>query len=308
VLHAGVRGVTDLMVMPGLINLDFADIRTVMSEMGKAMMGTGEAEGDRRAVDAAEAAISNPLLEDVSMKGARGVLINITGGLDMTLFEVDEAANRVREEVDPNANIIFGSTFDEKLAGKMRISVVATGIDGDNPQGERQPALTVRAPEPMTRAPGYTQPMLTQNAAPAPRSEVQPEPLAEAAPPAAAAAESAAMRSGAFIAPRPTDPGTPRQVPLAHPAVSPAAASPATPQRARGPSLIERVTGVGRVRATPAPAAAPPGPMPAPRPTGPSQPRPAQPRLTPLDPEERTGNSKEDDLLDIPAFLRRQAN
>ena len=129
VLHSGVRGVTDLMVMPGLINLDFADIRAVMSEMGKAMMGTGEAEGDRRAIDAAEAAISNPLLDDVSMKGARGVLINITGGLDMTLFEVDEAANRIREEVDPDANIIFGSTFDEKLAGKMRISVVATGID-----------------------------------------------------------------------------------------------------------------------------------------------------------------------------------
>src|SRR5438270_11524503 len=127
VLHSGVRGVTDLMVMPGLINLDFADIRTVMSEMGKAMMGTGEAEGDRRAIDAAEAAISNPLLEDVSMKGARGVLINITGGTDMTLFEVDEAANRIREEVDPDANIIFGSTFDERLAGKMRISVVATG-------------------------------------------------------------------------------------------------------------------------------------------------------------------------------------
>ena len=129
VLHSGVRGVTDLMVMPGLINLDFADIRTVMSEMGKAMMGTGEAEGERRAIDAAEAAISNPLLEDVSMKGARGVLINITGSTDMTLFEVDEAANRIREEVDPDANIIFGSTFDEKLAGRMRISVVATGID-----------------------------------------------------------------------------------------------------------------------------------------------------------------------------------
>src|SRR5690242_18755092 len=129
VLHSGVAGVTDLMVKPGLINLDFADIRAVMSEMGKAMMGTGEAEGDRRAIDAAEAAISNPLLEDVSMKGARGVLINITGGPDMTLFEVDEAANRIREEVDPEANIIFGSTFDEKLAGRMRISVVATGID-----------------------------------------------------------------------------------------------------------------------------------------------------------------------------------
>ncbi|MGI9437103.1 MAG: cell division protein FtsZ, partial [Geminicoccaceae bacterium] len=111
VLHMGVRGVTDLMVMPGLINLDFADIRTVMSEMGKAMMGTGEADGERRAVDAAEAAISNPLLDEVSMKGARGVLINITGGMDMTLFEVDEAANRVREEVDPEANIIVGSTM-----------------------------------------------------------------------------------------------------------------------------------------------------------------------------------------------------
>src|SRR6201986_449851 len=131
VLHSGVRGVTDLMVMPGLINLDFADIRTVMSEMGKAMMGTGEATGVKRAMDAAEAAINNPLLEDISMKGARGVLINITGGLDMTLFEVDEAANRIREEVDPEANIIFGSTFDDKLEGKMRISVVATGIDAE---------------------------------------------------------------------------------------------------------------------------------------------------------------------------------
>jgi len=129
VLHSGVRGVTDLMVMPGLINLDFADIRSVMTEMGKAMMGTGEAGGERRAIEAAEAAISNPLLDDVSMKGARGVLINITGGYDMTLFEVDEAANRVRDEVDPDANIIFGSTFDSTLDGVMRVSVVATGID-----------------------------------------------------------------------------------------------------------------------------------------------------------------------------------
>lgn len=142
VLHSGVRGVTDLMVMPGLINLDFADIRTVMREMGKAMMGTGEAEGERRAIDAAEAAISNPLLDDVSMKGARGVLINITGGNDMTLFEVDEAANRIRDEVDADANIIFGSTFNEGMQGKMRVSVVATGIDSpqqkteDTPQGQ----------------------------------------------------------------------------------------------------------------------------------------------------------------------------
>ena len=129
VLHMGVRGVTDLMVMPGLINLDFADIRTVMSEMGKAMMGTGEGSGERRAIEAAEAAISNPLLDEVSMRGARGVLINITGGPDMTLFEVDEAANRIKEEVDPDANIIVGSTLDESLQGEMRVSVVATGIE-----------------------------------------------------------------------------------------------------------------------------------------------------------------------------------
>ena len=129
VLHSGVRGVTDLMIMPGLINLDFADVKTVMSEMGKAMMGTGEAEKENRAIEAAEAAIANPLLDEVSMRGAKGVLINITGGLDMTLFEVDEAANRIREEVDESANIIFGSTFDEKMSGRMRVSVVATGID-----------------------------------------------------------------------------------------------------------------------------------------------------------------------------------
>jgi cell division protein FtsZ len=129
VLQSGVRGVTDLMVMPGLINLDFADVRAVMAEMGKAMMGTGYGTGDRRAVEAAEKAISNPLLDGVEIKGARGVLINVIGGNDLTLFEVDEAVNRVREEVDPDANIIFGSTFDESLNGGIRISVVATGID-----------------------------------------------------------------------------------------------------------------------------------------------------------------------------------
>ena len=129
VLHAGVKGITDLITKPGLINLDFADIHAVMNEKGKAMMGTGEAEGENRSVKASEAAISNPLLDHSSMKGARGVLINITGGMDMTLFEVDEAANRIKEEVDPNANIIFGSAFDVDLEGKLRVSVVATGID-----------------------------------------------------------------------------------------------------------------------------------------------------------------------------------
>jgi len=131
VLHAGVRGITDLMVMPGLINLDFNDVKTVMSEMGKAMMGTGEAEGERRAIEAAEAAIANPLLDDVSMKGAKGVLINITGGMDLTLYEVDEAANRIREEVDPDANIIVGSALEDGLSGRMRVSLVATGIDAE---------------------------------------------------------------------------------------------------------------------------------------------------------------------------------
>ena len=139
VLHKGVKGITDLMVMPGLINLDFADVKSVMSEMGKAMMGTGEAEGENRAIKAAEAAISNPLLEDSSMKGAKGLLINITGSLDMTLYEVDEAANRIKEEVDSDANIIFGSIFDSGNEGKIRISVVATGISSTGNKIERSP-------------------------------------------------------------------------------------------------------------------------------------------------------------------------
>lgn len=141
VLYMGVRGVTDLMVNPGLVNLDFADIRTVMAEMGKAMMGTGEGEGEDRAVKAAEAAISNPLLEDTSMLGAKGVLINITGGYDMTLFEVDAAANRIRSEVDEDANIIFGSSVDEDMNGRIRVSVVATGIDAIQEQQAERPKL-----------------------------------------------------------------------------------------------------------------------------------------------------------------------
>jgi len=278
VLHSGVRGVTDLMVMPGLINLDFADIRTVMAEMGKAMMGTGEAEGERRAIDAAEAAISNPLLEDVSMKGARGVLINITGGMDMTLFEVDEAANRIREEVDPDANIIFGSTFDERLSGKMRISVVATGIDAEA-IAQPRPALSLvssrdgLAVSGMREATsgGYQQPLLTQNAAApladAGREALRPEIDGEPLPHAAQAAESAAVRGGAFIAPKPVDAGPARTVPLTQPAVPPAAAvkEPTPKPKGRVPSLIGRVTGVGRGRSdppdpTPRPAAPPPCP------------------------------------------------
>jgi len=143
VLYQGVKGVTDLMVRPGLINLDFADVRAVMDEMGKAMMGTGEAEGETRAVEAAEKAIANPLLDEISLRGAKGVLINITGAADLTLFELDEAANRIREEVDPEANIIVGSTLDTAMEGKMRVSVVATGID----------AVEVRHDSPVPRRP-----------------------------------------------------------------------------------------------------------------------------------------------------------
>jgi cell division protein FtsZ len=314
VLHSGVRGVTDLMVMPGLINLDFADIRTVMSEMGKAMMGTGEAEGDRRSIDAAEAAISNPLLEDVSMKGAKGVLINITGGPDMTLFEVDEAANRIREEVDPDANIIFGSTFDETLSGKMRISVVATGIDAEA-LAQARPAISLVSNRETAGAPalreassgGYTQPVLTQNAAAptvdAVRDGARAEHDGEPVPQEAAAAENVAMRGGAFIAPKPVEPGPARPVPLTQPAVPvmPPTRDAAIKPKGRVPSLIERVTGVGRARSAPPEAE-----------RGVRQPippaiKPAQPRLAPLGPEDRPG-AKEDDLLDIPAFLRRQAN
>ncbi len=161
VLYMGVRGVTDLMMAPGLVNLDFADIRTVMAAMGKAMMGTGEAEGDNRAIRAAEAAINNPLLEDTSMSGARGLLINITGGDDLTLYEVDQAANRIREEVDDEAEIIFGSAIDESLQGKIRVSVVATGIDTQPGQQVQPPRLKVVGGEdhmlipPMQREGGY---------------------------------------------------------------------------------------------------------------------------------------------------------
>ena len=140
VLQQGVRGITDLMVMPGLINLDFADVRSVMGEMGKAMMGTGEASGDNRAIEAAEKAISNPLLDGVQMKGAKGVIISITGGEDMRLMEVDEAASHIKELVDPDANIIWGSAFNNDLDGKIRVSVVATGIEAEAGACSRSPA------------------------------------------------------------------------------------------------------------------------------------------------------------------------
>ncbi len=380
VLHAGVRGVTDLMVMPGLINLDFADIRTVMSEMGKAMMGTGEAEGDNRAIDAAEAAINNPLLDDISMKGARGVLINITGGHDMTLFEVDEAANRIRDEVDPEANIIFGSTFDENMSGKMRVSVVATGIDnaGHQARPATQPQLqVVNGANAATRRPGVpplpavpaaaaatangipARPTLqpagipgvpatphyahmtpaplpgTVPMQPAPVAVPQPAAVAEAAPLAEPVVEAAAhaqhvqaaqelrpvdmrppapaRREDAFIPPRPAE-GAPRsnsQVPERF--------TPPPVEKKAG--LFSRMFGLGggsqqAPRQQPAPA---PQPQAAPhfqaqQPRAAAQPvqspaPQAAPQAHPADAAPRAkAPQSEEDMLDIPAFLRRQAN
>jgi cell division protein FtsZ len=183
VLYSGVRSITDLMVMPGLINLDFADVQSVMQGMGRAMMGTGEAAGERRALDAAEAAISNPLLDDASMRGARGVLINITGGEDITLFEVDEAANRVRAEVDEDAYIIIGSAFDQSMEGTMRVSVVATGLEaaeGEQPShlhilNQAQRIAPVRVPRPEEEPKAAQPAIVTMRNEPVPAPEPAPE-------------------------------------------------------------------------------------------------------------------------------------
>jgi cell division protein FtsZ len=345
VLYSGVRGVTDLMVMPGLINLDFADIRAVMSEMGKAMMGTGEAEGERRALDAAEAAIANPLLDDISMDGATGVLINITGGGDMTLFEVDEAANRIRSEVDPEAHIIFGSTFDESIEGRIRVSIVATGM---NAASAKRPAptmldafaepVTVPAPPPepvreaavqrpanvveMPGTPaiikesvgtgnetGMPQPVLTATAP-------EPKPAAVATRDTPPPATPGTNRSDAFIPPAPQEraPGEIAKAP--DPFAAAAMANGAREQqkaeakpdpREKGPSLFERVTGT--TRAAKIAKIAKMEMSPATTETAPQPAKPGQPRLGNVHPGDRLAQSQsEEDLLDIPAFLRRQAN
>ncbi|WP_395679676.1 cell division protein FtsZ [Inquilinus sp.] len=361
VLHSGVRGVTDLMVQPGLINLDFADIRTVMAEMGKAMMGTGEAEGERRSISAAEAAISNPLLDDISMKGAKGVLINITGGLDMTLYEVDEATNRIRDEVDPDANIIFGSTFDETMEGKVRVSVVATGIDmainqAPRPQTystttlpgaakQQQPAVAPVAPQPLMPArPAAVTPQRFTMAQPAPKpaapaaaepqapaaasveAESEPDYAAEhEAEPAVAEVEEAAMQQAAARAPAMSAgarPGfmAPRPAPMAaqQPAQQrPVEAAPAAPVEGRKKlGLFRRVTGLLREEEQPQPEAHQQPTLrqePAPRAAAeslraPEAPRPvAQQRLA-IDAGRAPLPRSDEDALDIPAFLRRQAN
>jgi cell division protein FtsZ len=375
VLYSGVACITDLMVKEGLINLDFADVRAVMKEMGKAMMGTGEASGEKRALTAAEAAISNPLIDDASMKGAKGLLISITGGKDLTLYEVDEAATRIREEVDQDANIIVGATFDESLDGIIRVSVVATGIDNTGrmrDQGPAEAALKELAGKLRTQP----------KAAPAPAVHVPAAIIAPPAPPvptpavanAVASVESAAHAAvaaailpqtgyddvsirpktikpslfdqietesappvsepppAAFIPPAPERvmraPRMPRaeDLPLPGRALMEKKAQPEHPEQQRK-SLMQRLAAVGLGRRTEE--EAPQAPRTAramPQYQAPARPSPRQPegrgddpvseyarRSAPqgLDQHGRqtvVNNAPEEDQLDIPAFLRRQAN
>lgn len=349
VLHSGVRGITDLMVVPGLINLDFADVRTVMGEMGKAMMGTGEADGEERAKDAAEAAISNPLLDEVSMKGARGVLINITGGPDMTLYEVDQVANRIGNEVDPEAHIIFGSTLDPVLEGKMRVSVVATGIDADV-SAQPRPVLSV-VPDAEAQLPPVPVPVPepTPDIAAEPTHAIDDPPSAgtgedpadgdaaamEGAEAPAAEVESAAEQETFFEgAQEPAEEEEPADRSLVADSSMRAANERAvekpkrSPQLRRRPSLLERMAGVGQSRkqqnpapVNPEPANPEPAEVPAPEPTAAPKPAsqensaaaaasaPRQPEFEGVEPAATApGAVSDEDLLDIPAFLRRQAN
>src|SRR6201988_897274 len=213
VLYSGVACITDLMVKEGLINLDFADVRAVMREMGKAMMGTGEASGDKRALRSAEAAICNPLIDDVSMHGARGLPIAITGGKDLTLYEVDEAATRIREEVDPDANIIVGATFDESLDGVIRVSVVATGIEQAAIARAQAPAAQQSNGSPESRLADLTARLRADNQRMAERAqklEAASAPVATSAPRATNNVERAALAAiAAAVAPEvPAQPAT----------------------------------------------------------------------------------------------------
>jgi cell division protein FtsZ len=385
VLFSGVACITDLMVKEGLINLDFADVRAVMREMGKAMMGTGEASGEKRALTAAEAAISNPLIDDSSMKGARGLLISITGGRDLTLYEVDEAATRIREEVDQDANIIVGATFDETLDGIIRVAVVATGIDQ-----AIAPGRPVSAPESRLAEIAHKLRVDQQRLAEriervggeSPRASTQLPHGAASTPPAVESAARAAVAAAvlpitaiedvtirplppkpalfpepdadeplqvepalprAFIPPAPERTNRPPRMPRIDELPVPAqneiraaqgAAPAAEHPEKRKMSLLQRLATVGLGRREgdePEASAAPPNRPAAPRPADrlPARPaprpaetrgpdpiseyarRPLQPPHLGLDPQGRQApmhNSPEEDQLDIPAFLRRQAN
>ena len=352
VLYQGVKGVTDLMVRPGLINLDFADVRAVMDEMGKAMMGTGEDTGEDRAIQAAEKAIANPLLDEISLQGAKGVLINITGGHDLTLFELDEAANRIREEVDADANIIVGSTLDTSMEGQMRVSVVATGIDAtidqmDTPIPRRSLAEPLRttgeiAVEEQAPFAEPTMEELIEEMAPVAREpEVEPglfdaqtaaaedqmedifaqedtsAPAADDLPPPAyrPAAETSPLMDEAederetFVAPRGPSFGQPsadtmarlqaavgrtplpRELPQTDAALPESAKSQETERPRFGiNSLINRMTGTGETT------------------TPPARPARQQPALKTNNSTQELQEQDEDSQIEIPAFLRRQAN
>jgi cell division protein FtsZ len=376
VLYSGVACITDLMVRPGLINLDFADVRAVMRGMGKAMMGTGEAQGEKRALSAAQAAINNPLLDDVSMKGARGLLISITGGRDMKLYEVDEAATRIREEVDSEANIIVGATFDESLEGTVRVSVVATGIDKPQttqaemdeteariaqvaerlkaearlrnaaparsfaPAPLQEPVMELRAPQNVETLRPAPAPVAPAALAEDIRIEpVTPRPAMVAATPIEPTmpAEQMAMPEPSFIAPmperaivRPTRMPDVKELPMpvqnqiaANRGVQVAPQPPASADQRRM-SLMQRLASVGFGRKeeetaeVPVPVRqVPPAPVAAPAPSAAHAEymrRPAQAASRPpqgqLDPHGRTqpNRTSEEDHLEIPAFLRRQAN
>ena len=350
VLYSGVASITELMTKEGLINLDFADVRSIMSEMGKAMMGTGEASGEKRAIEAAEAAIANPLLDDVSMRGARGLLISICGGNDLTLYEVDEAATRIREEVDPEANIILGATFDESLEGTMRVSVVATGLTLEEDElGNSDHEAVSNASENTYGLTGMAVNPLAAPTTPAAKPIKEPAPVEEAAP-VAAQAEPALTQPEMFEEPAFTAPA--RTAPAAAPLAAPMAprvekAAPAQPA-AQAPmsapmptkedfppiarqqlearhnqvnniadqaqkkrkGLFERLASVGLGARSSAPVEQPREPVVV-------QETPANPPMTAshapqagkvhqlqteIDP------ALEDDELEIPAFLRRQAN
>jgi cell division protein FtsZ len=367
VLYSGVACITDLMVKEGLINLDFADVRAVMKEMGKAMMGTGEASGEKRALTAAEAAIANPLIDDASMKGARGLLISITGGKDLTLYEVDEAATRIREEVDQDANIIVGATFDEGLEGIIRVSVVATGIDhtGVQQRPTAQPEAALKELASKARADiRRTADRIERSPAPAAASAAAVESAAHAAVAAAllgpTAIEDVSIRPmpmkpslfepapgeavqaelptpKTFIPPAPERtvmraPRMPRIDELPMPAQNEIKAQRGElgedhPEKRRL-SLMQRLAsvGLGRRADHTEPLLAPRTAQAMPQFERPLRPTARQPEGRPDDPvseyARRSGpqgldphgrpapvhNSAEEDQLDIPAFLRRQAN
>jgi cell division protein FtsZ len=343
VLYSGVASITELMTKEGLINLDFADVRAIMSEMGRAMMGTGEASGDKRAIEAAEAAISNPLLDDVSMRGARGLLISITGGPDLTLYEVDEAATRIREEVDPEANIILGATFDETLEGIMRVSVVATGLaaealkGGKAKPGDEEPAekasifgyvgkQTVPAVKPVQAAPmaprpapqPYTSPLAASAAVPVPAAPVQaPQPRSFLEEPRRDEAQP--QQAPLPLIPERTAQSAARQVRM--PAIEefpPQVKRQIEAQRSRietiaehaqkkKPGLFQRLAnvGLGRKEDHPPQQSAPREPSIA----AAAQQRQPLPQRAPQPAAQQLADpGLDDDQLEIPAFLRRQAN